>query len=95
MAIRTSRTTAAVVALVIHVLVGVLLFSIITAAAVFLNWVTGICEANHLAPAWLIKGMLGIEMFLWAADVVCFALLILVEVWKFCITVWRNREIEA
>ncbi|MGE5502063.1 MAG: hypothetical protein ACM3W4_09075 [Ignavibacteriales bacterium] len=95
MAITTSRTMAAVVGLVVHVLVGVLLFSIITIAAVFLNWVTALCETHHMAPTWLITGMQGIEMFLWAADVVCFGLLILVEVWKFCVTVWRNREIET
>jgi hypothetical protein len=83
---------AAVVALVVHIVVAAFLFSVITAAAVALNLVTNYCEGGHLAPTWAVQGMRGLEMLLWASDAVCFVLLLLVEVWKFCVTVWTERE---
>lgn len=80
-------------ALVIQIIVAIVLFSIISAAAVFLNWITALCEGGSLAPQWVIWGMRGLEFVLWAADVLCFLLLIVVEVKKFCVAVWNGRHV--
>jgi hypothetical protein len=89
--IKVPQSTAAAFALVIQIAVAVALFSVITAAAIFLNFVTDYCEVNHLAPAPVLYGMRALEFLLWAGDVICFVLLIAVEVWKFCVTVWQGR----
>lgn len=35
--------------------------------------------------------MYGLEIFLWAGDGLCFVLLVVVEIRKFCVTVWNGR----
>lgn len=92
MAIQTPKTTAAAIALVIQIATAVVLFGAITLAAIVLNLVTKYCETNRLTAPWVIQGMHGLEIVLWAADVVCFLLLILVEVRKFCVKVWNERK---
>lgn len=92
MAIKTTGTTAAVIALVIQIGIAVLLFAAITTATIVLNLVTKYCEAHNLTAPWVIQGMHALEILLWAADVLCFLLLILVEVRKFCVKVWNERE---
>ena len=76
----------------IQIITAVVLFSAITAAAIVLNLVTRYCQAHDLTGPWVIQGMHGLEMLLWAADVVCFVLLILVEVRRFCIRVWSEAK---
>ena len=92
MAIKTSGTIGAAVSLVIHIAVAVSLFAAITGAAIILNLVTKYCDARDLTAPWVIQGMHALEVVLWAADVICFLLLILVEVWKFCVTVWKDGK---
>jgi hypothetical protein len=89
--IRVSRSIAAPLELTLHIVVATLLFGVLIGAVVVLNLVTKFCEAHHWLPAWAIQGILGLEIFLYAADLVCFVLFVLVEVRKFCVTVWRNR----
>ncbi|MDQ2861041.1 MAG: hypothetical protein M3T55_10035 [Pseudomonadota bacterium] len=91
LSIRVPQSIAAALTLVIHIVVAVGLFAVITAAAVALNLVTKMCERGDLAPTWAIQGMRGLEILLWAGDVLCFVLLVLVEIRKFCITVWNGR----
>jgi hypothetical protein len=90
-AIVVPRSMAAPLALVIQIGVAVALFSVIAAAAVVLNLVTKLCERGALAPSWVIQGMYGLEVFLWAGDGLCFVLLVVVEIRKFCVTVWNGR----
>jgi hypothetical protein len=89
--VRVPPAIAAAFALVIQVLVAAVLFSIISAGAIFLNFVTNFCEKNNLVPGLVVQGMRSLEFVLWTADVLCFVLLIVVEVRKFCITVWNGR----
>lgn len=77
---QVTPSIGAAAALVIHIVVAVVLFGVITGAAVLLNWVTKLCEHGNLAPDWAIKGMYGLEIVLWAGDVICFVLLVAVEV---------------
>jgi hypothetical protein len=90
-AFKASENAAAAFGLIIHIGVAVALFCTITAAAVILNLLIGVCEAHTLAPVVVIWGMKALEFFLWAADVLCFLLFVAVEVWKFCVTVWDGR----
>jgi hypothetical protein len=86
--VKSPPSLAAAVKLVVHIGVATVLFSAITAAAVFLNWITKLCERLDLAPGWAIQGMHALEFVLWAGDVICFLLLVAVEVLKFCRTIW-------
>lgn len=92
LAFKTTGTGAAAFALVIQIGTAVLLFGVITGAAIVLNLVTKYCEAHDLTASWVIQGMHGLEILLWAADVVCFVLLVVVEVRKFCLKVWNERD---
>lgn len=90
--IRTPEATAAAISLIVQIATAVVLFSVITGAAVTLQLVTRYCEAHGLLAPWVIQGMQALEFVLWAADVICFLLLMVVEVRKFCIRVWSSRE---
>lgn len=90
-ALRVPASIGAAIALVIHIIVAIVLFGTITGGAVLLNLVTKWCEVRNLTPGWVIQGMHGLEFVLWAADVICFVLLVAVESWKFCVTVWNGR----
>lgn len=91
-AVARTGTAAAAFALVIQIGIAVGLFLAIMAATIVLNLVTKYCENNSLTAPWVIQGMHGLEILLWSADVICFVLLVLVEVWKFCVKVWNERE---
>jgi hypothetical protein len=86
--IKVPPTVAAAFAFAIQVIVGVLLFGAVTLAAVTVHWLIGLCEAHHLLPPTVDLGMHGLELFLWGADVVCFALFVAVEVWRFFVRMW-------
>ena len=92
MALTVRPTIAAAFALMIHIVVGALLVAVLTAAAIGLNVGTQFCERHDLVPRFAVYGMYGLEMLVWAADVVCFVVFLLAEVWKFCVTVWNERE---
>lgn len=89
-AFRVPAAIGAGIALVIQILVALALFCIISGAAVFLNEVTSWLEMGKLAPSLVIQGMRGLELLLWAADVICFVMLIVVEVKNFCAKVWSG-----
>ena len=90
--VRVPRSVAIAMGLVIQIVVAVVLFVAIGAAAVLLNLATNACEAAHLAPTWAIFGMRGLEMLLWAIDVTCCVLLIVREALDFCVRAWNRRE---
>jgi len=90
---RATPSIAAAIALVIHIAVAFVLFSVITAAAVGLNWITKLCAQGNLAPKWVTLGMGGLEIVLWAGDVLCFLLLVSVSVWEFFVTVLEGRGV--
>ena len=40
----------------------------------------------------MVLGTFAVEIFLWAADVVCFVLFVANEVIGFCVGLWRERS---
>ncbi len=84
---------AAPLALVIQIAVAIFLFGAIAVGAVVLNLATNFCESQKLAPEWIILGMRGLEVILWVGDAFCFLLLVVVEIWKFSVTVWKGRKV--
>ena len=82
-------------ALVIQICVAVFLFVAIGAAATLLNFLIGYWEHGNMLPEVVIEGMRGLELLLWAVDVVCFVLLLAVEVRTFCRTMvgeWKGHS---
>lgn len=78
------RRLMSVFSLVIQVVVGVILFLVIGAAAVVLNVATTLCESHKFAPDWVIMGMRALEILIWTIDVVCSVLFMLREAYDFC-----------
>lgn len=85
-------SVGAAIALGIQILVAVCLFALISGAAILLNWVTNLCESRDLVPGLVVQGMHALEFFLWAADVVCFVLLIVAEIRNFFNAVWNGER---
>ena len=54
-----------------QVVIAMLAFVVIAAAAMTLNLITDVAEARHLGPSWLMFGMRGLEMFVYGLDLVC------------------------
>ena len=92
MAIKVGPTIAAAFALIIHIIVGAVLVTALTGGAIALNFVAKFCEAHELAPRFAVWGLRGLEILVWIADVFCLVIFLLAEVWKFCVTVWKERE---
>lgn len=89
--IRVPRSIAAAISLTIQVVVAVFLFGIISLGAIALNLFTAFCYKHDLVPSIVLATMRTMEYILWAADVVCFLLLIIAEVQRFCLTIWSER----
>ena len=93
-ALRVPPSIGAAIALLIHILVAVLLFLAIGAAAVVLSMATRWCQDRKLVAPWIIQGMNALEIFLWASDALCFVLFVLSEVSRFCIRLWKAGEVK-
>jgi hypothetical protein len=87
--IRVSPSIGAAIALVIHIIVAVVLFLLIGAAAVLLSVATTWCEERNLTQPWVVQGMNALEMFLWATDALCLVLFVVSEAIRFGIRVVR------
>ena len=89
---RVPASLGAAFALVIQIVVAVILFLAIGAAAVALNVATDFCETQKLAPPWIVFGMRALEVLLWMVDVVCCVTLILREAYDFCLTIAKKEK---
>jgi hypothetical protein len=88
---RLPVSIVAVGLLLLQIVVGAIIFVAIGAVAVILNLVTMWLENGNRAPQWFALGMTALEMFLWAADSLCFVLFVVVEVRNFAKRVWLQR----
>ena len=91
MAFKVPAETGSAIRLAIQVLIATLMATIISLCAFGLALLVDVLKAYH-APEWMITGTLGLEIFLWAADVVYFTLFVANEVIGFCVSLWRERS---
>ena len=87
-----SPSVAAAFALVIQFVVGAILFIVIAAIAAGLHLVVVWGSTNNAFPPLVGWGMQALEFLVWSADVVCFALFVVSEVWRFCRALWEARK---
>lgn len=78
--------------LVIQIVLAVVLFLAIGAAAVLLNLAIDYCDRRHFAPPWVIFGMRALETLIWMVDVVCAVLFVLREAFDFCYPLIQPRR---
>ncbi|MEI9963912.1 MAG: hypothetical protein WDM92_03650 [Caulobacteraceae bacterium] len=91
MAINLSKTTEAAFRFGLHVIIGALLFALISAAAIALNQFITFCDGRNLVPQFVLMGMRGLEYGMWTVDGVCFAWLFVAEGVRFVASVgWRD-----
>jgi hypothetical protein len=86
------RRLQQMLSLVIQIVVAVVLFLAIGAAAVLLNLATDFCDDRQFAPPWVIFGMRGLETLIWMVDVVCAVLFVLREAVDFCYPLIQSRR---
>lgn len=79
---RASPTTGAAVSLVVQMAVGCGLFTALTLIAAGVHLVLTACHTVCFPPM-VATGMEALEFFLWSADVICFGLFVITEVWLF------------
>ncbi|TPW03485.1 MAG: hypothetical protein FD125_1578 [bacterium] len=91
LAFKVPSETGRAIRLAIQVVIATLMATIISLCAFGLALLVDLLKA-HKAPEWMITGTLGLEIFLWAADVVCFTLFVANEVIGFCVSLWRERS---
>ncbi|HXQ16435.1 MAG TPA: hypothetical protein VN814_17595 [Caulobacteraceae bacterium] len=89
MAIKVPPTIGAAIALLIQMFVGAAIFSCVTLIAVALHLLLEFVHARHFLPEFAEWGGSALEFLVWAADVLCFALFIIVEAIKFCLRMWE------
>jgi hypothetical protein len=71
-----------------HTIVGVVLFSLVGAAAVSLNYLTNLIELEGVS-AGVIIAMRVLELFLFAVDFLCLVVFVCKEAWDFCREIMR------
>ena len=91
MELRAPAEAAMAIRLGVQVVVATVMASVISLCALGLALLVKFMQA-HDAPDWMVLGTLGLEIFLWAADVVCFVLFVTNEVIGFCVGLWRERS---
>ncbi len=91
MVLKVPAETASAIRLAIQVVIATAMATIISLCAFSLALLVKLMKAHH-APDWMVTGTLGLEIFLWAADVVCFTLFVANEVISFCVSLWRERS---
>lgn len=91
MVLKVPTEAASAIRLSIQVVVATIMATIISLCAFGLALLVSVMKAHH-APDWMVTGTLALEIFLWAADVVCFTLFVTNEVIGFCVSLWRERS---
>ena len=91
MAFKVPAESAHAIRLAIQVVVATLMATMISLCALLLAWLVDVMKAYHVSD-WMVTGTLALEIFLWAADVVCFTLFVANEVIGFCVSLWRDRS---
>jgi hypothetical protein len=81
----------AILRFVIHTVVGALLFSIVGVVAILLSYLTSFIEGSHVSP-YILYGFQGLEIFLFAADIVCLVIFVVKETLIFCRQIWHPPE---
>ena len=96
--LKVSTNVAAAVDLAVQFLVGALLFVVIGGIAGLLHVLVAWGEKHDVFPALVGYGMAALEFLVWSADVVCFALFVGSEVWRFWLTIretWRKQDVSG
>ncbi len=94
MTLQVSTLMAIVVAFVVQVIVGSLLFLALYAVAVALSLIIhGLNEMIGESAAWLATASRYAEMGLFGADLVAFALFVVSEVVKFARSLWQEGAV--
>ncbi|HYC99288.1 hypothetical protein [Brevundimonas sp.] len=91
MEIKVPAEAAMAIRLGVQVVVATIMASVISLCALGLALLVKFMQA-HDAPEWMVLGTLALEIFRWAADVVCFILFVANEVISFCVGLWRERS---
>ena len=91
MALQVPEQSAPAIRLLIQVVVATTMAAVISLCAFGLSLLVKLFEA-HDAPDWMVMGTYALEIFLWAADLVCFVMMVSIEVIGFALSVWRERS---
>jgi hypothetical protein len=88
-----SPTLGAAATLVIQFTIGTLLFAVIAGLAGSLHVLIDYFHSHNLFPPMVERGMGGLELFVWGADVLCFVMFLVVEVRRFGVTMWKEWKV--
>ena len=91
---QVSKRLKPAIDLIVHVLVGAMMFAALLGVAVSLAWLTNFLDRSRLAPEWLIHSAHWVEWGIFWLDMFCFGLFLLSEVATFCREIWRSWRIE-
>lgn len=81
------HSTKVIVHLVVHILVSVVLFVIVGAAATFLWWITEVMSQYKVSPL-IQTGLHFVADGVFLTDILCFTLHTIVTVWTFLKDLW-------
>lgn len=91
--LKVSPGVAAAVALAVQFVVGGILFVVIGGVAAGIHVLVAWGDRHEVFPSLVGYGMAALEFLVWSADVLCFALFVASEVWRFWLTIretWRT-----